>query len=108
MRIALMSAAVSCAAALAETPSGPPSFSAEFGAYAVGEALGAKGTSGGEWTLPADYASATNVVDAGVSAMSLFGEACFTAAEASTGNVERIDFSMLLEELDPGRPGKTP
>ena len=105
MRIALIAAAVSCAAALAETPFGPPSFSAEFGVYAVGEALGAKGASGGEWTLPADYASATNVVDAGVSAMSLFGEARFTAAEASTGNVERIDFSMLLEELDPGRPG---
>ena len=104
MRIALIAAAVSCAAALAETPFGPPSFSAEFGAYAVGEALGAKGTSGGEWTL-SDDALATNVVDGGVSAMSLFGEACFTAAEASAGNVERIDFSMLLEELDPGRPG---
>ena len=105
MRIASIAAAVSCAAALAETPFGPPSFSAEFGAYAVGEALGAKGAAGGEWTLPADYASATNVVDGGVSAMSLFGEARFTAAEASAGNVERIDFSMRLEELDPGRPG---
>ena len=105
MRIALIAAAVSCAAAQAETPFGPSSFSAEFGAYAVGETLGAKGASGGEWTLSADYASATNVVDAGVSAMSLFGEARFTATEVSAGNVERIDFSMLVEELDPGRPG---
>ncbi|MBQ6140270.1 MAG: CotH kinase family protein [Kiritimatiellae bacterium] len=103
MRIALMSAAVSCAAALAETPFGPPSFSAEFGAYAVGETLGAKGTTGGDWTL-ADEASATNVVDGGVSAMSLVGTARFTAAEAPTGNVERIDFSILIGDLETGRP----
>ena len=98
-----MSAAVSCAAALAETPFGPPSFSAEFGAYAVGETLGAKGTTGGDWTL-ADEASATNVVDGGVSAMSLVGTARFTAAEAPTGNVERIDFSILIGDLETGRP----
>ena len=103
MRIALMSAAVSCAAALAETPFGPPSFSAEFGAYAVGETLGAKGTTGGDWTL-ADEASATNVMDGGVSAMSLVGTARFTAAEAPTGNVERIDFSILIGDLETGRP----
>ena len=103
MRIALMSAAVSCAAALAETPFGPPSFSAEFGAYAVGETLGAKGATGGDWTL-ADEASATNVVDSGVSAMSLVGTARFTAAEAPTGNVERIDFSILIGDLETGRP----
>ena len=103
MRIALMSAAVSCAAALAETPFGPPSFSAEFGAYAVGETLGAKGTTGGDWTL-ADEASATNVVDGGVSAMSLVGTARFTAAEAPAGNVERIDFSILIGDLETGRP----
>ena len=103
MRIALMSAAVSCAAALAETPFGPPSFSAEFGAYAVGETLGAKGATGGDWTL-ADEASATNVVDSGVSAMSLVGTARFTAAEAQTGNVERIDFSILIGDLETGRP----
>ena len=84
VRIASIAAAVSCAAVLAETPFGPPSFSAEFSAYTVGEALGAKGTSGGEWTLPVDYACATNVVDGGVSAMDLSGEARFTAAEAST------------------------
>ena len=103
MRIALMSAAVSCAAALAETPFGPPSFSAEFGAYAVGETLGAKGATGGDWTL-ADEASATNVVDGGVSAMSLVGTARFTAAEAPAGNVERIDFSILIGDLETGRP----
>ena len=103
MRIALMSAAVSCAAALAETPFGPPSFSAEFGAYAVGETLGAKGTTGGDWML-ADEASATNVVDGGVSAMSLVGTARFTAAEAPAGNVERIDFSILIGDLETGRP----
>ena len=104
MRLPFLAAAVACAAAaMAETPFASPSFSAEFGAYAVGEALGGKGTSGGGWTL-AEGASATHVVDGATRAMALSGAAHFTAAAETTGNVERIDFSLRVEALDAGRP----
>ena len=103
MRLPSSAVAVVCAAAaMAETPFGPPSFSAEFGAYAPGEALGGKGTQGGGWTL-SEGASATNVVDGAAHAMALRGTAHFTAAAETSGNVERIDFSLKVEALDAGR-----
>ncbi len=105
MRLPVIAATAVCvaAAAMAETPFGPPSFSAEFGAYAPGETLSGKGTQGGGWTL-SEGASATNVVDGAAHAMALSGAAHFTAAAETSGNVERIDFSLKVEALDAGRP----
>ena len=78
MRLPVIAATAVCvaAAAMAETPFGPPSFSAEFGAYAPGETLSGKGASGGGWTL-SEGASATNVVDGAAHAMALRGAAHF-------------------------------
>ena len=90
--------------ALAVEPAYAETFSASFGAYRPGEALGgAKGTSGGTWSL-ATGTVATNILDAGRAAMVVDGTARFDASIQTAGNLERIDFSFRIEFLEKGAP----
>ena len=73
-------------------------FSASFGEYSPGEALGEKGARGGAWRV-AEAATATNVVMAARAAMDYSGTVSFAASSACTGNVERVHFSLFVDAL---------
>jgi len=75
-------------------------FSVSFGDYSPGEALSAKGVTGGSWQTEG---VATNVAAAGRSAMSVLGKMEFASAGSATKDVEHVDIPVMvgpLEELD--------
>ena len=73
-------------------------FSASFGEYVPGEALGEKGARGGTWRV-AEGAMATNVVECARAAMDYKGAVSFAASSSCTGNVERVKLAVFVDAL---------
>lgn len=73
-------------------------FSASFGEYSPGEALGEKGARGGTWRV-AEGAMATNVVECARAAMDYKGAVSFAASSSCTGNVERVKLAVFVDAL---------
>ncbi len=73
-------------------------FSASFGEYSPGEALGEKGARGGTWRVTED-ATATNVVMAARASMDYKGTVSFAASSACAGNVERVNIAIFVDAL---------
>ena len=73
-------------------------YTASFEDYSVGEAVGVKGTHGGNWQVGGN-GTATNVAAVGRQAMDVTGKLVFESTQTATNDVELIDVPLLVGPL---------